>query len=109
MKEITDKMNAIELQTRELLEKAQILENQKVLMTTLMECSQFDHTWEIGNITSTLTEVHQIDVYCTRCGSTANFVTPTLHRERGHLVESRPIPIFSRTEQRLSTLVGEEE
>tara|TARA_Y100000768_G_C23869291_1_gene629675 strand:- start:621 stop:950 length:330 start_codon:yes stop_codon:yes gene_type:complete len=109
MKEITDKMNAIELQTKELLEKAQILENQKVLMTTLMECSQFDHTWEIGNITSTLTEVHQIDVYCTRCGSTANFVANVAHRERGHLVESRPIPIFARTEERLSKLVGEEE
>lgn len=101
MKEITDKMNAIELQTRELLEKAQILENQKVLMTTLMECSQFDHTWEIGNITSTLTEIYQIDVYCTRCGSTANFP----HRKLSHPT----IPIFSRTEQRLDKLVGEEE
>ncbi len=101
MKEITDKMNAIELQTRELLEKAQFLEDQKNLMSTLMECSQFDHTWEIGNITSTLTDVHQIDVYCTRCGSTANFVASSS--------PSRPIPIFSRTEHRLSTLVGEEE
>ena len=100
MKEITDRMNAIELQTKELLEKAQILENQKVLMTTLMGCSQFDHTWEIGNITSTLTDVHQIDVYCTRCGSTANF--PSLENMQA-------IPIFTRTEERLSTLVGEEE
>lgn len=100
MKEITDKMNAIELQTKELLEKAQMLENQKVLMTTLMECSQFDHTWEIGNITSTLTEVHQIDVYCTRCGSTAQHV---VHRKE------YAIPIYSRTEEPLSTLVGEEE
>lgn len=109
MKEITDKMNAIELQTRELLEKARFLENQKNLMSTLMECSEFDHTWEIGNITSTLTDIHQIDVYCTRCGSTANFVANMQHRERGHLVESRPIPIFSRTERRLSKFVGEEE
>tara|TARA_R100000458_G_scaffold49352_1_gene48879 strand:+ start:587 stop:889 length:303 start_codon:yes stop_codon:yes gene_type:complete len=100
MKEIIDKMNAIELQTRELLEKAQMLENQKNLMSTLMECSEFDHTWVIGNITSTLTEIHQIDVFCTRCGSTASHV---VHRKE------YAIPIYSGTEEPLSTLVGEEE
>ena len=109
MNTITAKMNAIELQTRELLEKAQFLEDQKNMMSNLMECSVNDHQWLLRNVTSTLTEVYQMDLYCERCGATANFVANVAHRERGHLVESRPIPIFSTHEQRLSTLVGEEE
>ena len=100
MNTITEKMNAIEMQTRELLEKAQFLEDQKNMMSNLMECSVNDHQWLLRNVTSTLTEVYQMDLYCERCGATANF--PSMEG-------MQPIPIFSTHEQRLSALVGEEE
>ena len=109
MKEITDKMNAIELQTRELLEKAQFLEEQKNMMSHLMDCSVNDHEWLLRHVTSTLTKIHQLDLHCVRCGSTANFLAQQYPRGPSKVVESRPIPIFSAHEQRLSTIVGEEE
>ena len=100
MRTITDKMNEIELQTRELLEKAQFLEGQKNMMSNLMDCSVNDHQWLLRHVTSTLTEVYQLDLHCGRCGATANFPS----REG-----MQPIPIFSAHQQRLSALVGEEE
>ena len=104
MKEITDKMNAIELQTRELLEKAKFLEDQKNMMANLMDCSVHDHQWLLRNVTSTLTEVYQMDLHCGRCGATANFPA-----YEPHLPQLPRLPIFSVHEQRLDTIVGEEE
>ena len=43
MRTITDKMNEIEIQTRELLEKAQFLEGQKNMMSNLMDCNVQGH------------------------------------------------------------------
>jgi len=71
MKEITDKMNAIELQTRELLEKAKFLEDQKNMMANLMDCSVHDHQWLLRNVVSDLTKVYQMDIRCERCGAYA--------------------------------------
>ena len=73
MKQITDKMNAIELQTRELLEKAKFLEDQRDMMSSLMECSVHDHQWVLVNVVSDLTKVYQLDIRCERCGAYAMF------------------------------------
>lgn len=73
MNTITEKMNAIELQTRELLEKAQFLEDQKNMMSNLMECSVHDHQWILRNVVGDLTKVYQLDIRCERCGAYAMF------------------------------------
>ena len=73
MKEITDKMNAIELQTRELLEKARFLEGQRDMMSSLMDCSVHDHQWILQNVVSDLVRVFQLDIRCERCGVYAHF------------------------------------
>ena len=52
MRTITDKMNEIELQTRELLEKAQFLEGQKNMMSNLMDCNVQGHEWILRNVES---------------------------------------------------------
>ena len=98
MKEITDKMNAIELQTRELLEKAKFLEDQKNMMANLMDCSVHDHRWVLQNVVSDLVRVFQLDIICERCGVYAHF----------GMGES-PLQICTPAGDPLSGLVGEEE
>ena len=71
MKIITDRMNAIELQTRELLEKARFLEDEKDMLDSLMDCSVHDHQWVLRNVVSDLTKVFQFDIECERCGGFA--------------------------------------
>ena len=99
MKELTDKMNKIEIQTRELLEKAKFLEGQKYIMSQLMDCSVHDHQWLLRNVVSDLTDVFQLDIRCERCGAYAMFDGDKETRLRIQTPEGAP----------LSTLVGEEE
>ncbi len=68
MRTITDKMNEIELQTRELLEKAQFLESQKNMMSNLMDCNVQGHEWILRNVESDLTKVFTLTLRCKRCG-----------------------------------------
>lgn len=105
MQNLTDKMNEIEVQTRELIEKAKFLEDQKNMMANLMDCSVHDHQWLLQNVVSDLTEVFQLDIRCERCGAYANF----------GMAES-PLQIWTSTSQTigaegtpLSDLVEEEE
>ena len=100
MKEITDKMNAIELQTRELLEKAKFLEDQKNMMANLMDCSVHDHQWILRNVVSDLTNVYQLDIRCERCGAYAMLEG----NNPGH-----DLVIWTPQGAPLSDLVGEEE
>ena len=72
MQNLTDKMNEIEVQTRELLEKAKFLEDQKNMMANLMDCSVHDHQWLLRNVVSDLTKVFQLDIRCERCGAYAH-------------------------------------
>ena len=99
MRTITDKMNEIEIQTRELLEKAQFLEGQKNMMANLMDCNVHDHQWLLRNVVSDLTAVFQLDIRCERCGAYAMF-----DGDR----ETR-LNIQTPTGAPLSDLVGEEE
>ena len=71
MRTITDKMNEIELQTRELLEKAQFLEGQKNMMSNLMDCNVHGHEWILRDVLSDLTAVFSIEIRCARCGAYA--------------------------------------
>ena len=73
MRTITDKMNEIEIQTRELLEKAQFLEDQKHMMTNLMDCNVQGHEWILRDVLSDLTAVFSMDIRCARCGAYAVF------------------------------------
>lgn len=73
MRTITDKMNEIEIQTRELLEKAQFLEDQKHMMTNLMDCNVHGHEWTLRDVLSDLTTVFWMDIRCARCGVDAKF------------------------------------
>jgi hypothetical protein len=104
MKEITDKMNAIELQTRELLEKAKFLEDQKNMMANLMDCSVHDHQWLLRNVVSDLTKVYQLDIRCERCGAYADF-----GMGRDHHGHKSPLQICTPAGALLTDLVGEEE
>ena len=71
MRTITDKMNEIEIQTRELLEKAQFLEGQKNMMSHLMDCNVHGHEWILRDVHSDLTKVFTLDIRCGRCGAYA--------------------------------------
>jgi len=103
MKELTDKMNEIEIQTRELLEKAKFLEGQKYIMGQLMDCSVHDHEWLLRNVVSDLTKVYQLDIRCDRCGAYTMF-------EHGRAdVALEPLAIRTPEGALLSTLVEEEE
>ena len=73
MRTITDKMNEIEIQTRELLEKAQFLEDQKNMMSNLMDCNVQGHEWILRDVLSDLTAVFTMDIRCARCGAYAMF------------------------------------
>ena len=113
MKEITDKMNAIELQTRELLERAKFLEDQRDMMVNLMDCSVHDHQWVLRNVVSDLTTVFQFDIECERCGVFAYFGSgENMHVIGGRNHDIRAVHVLKiRTQQGapLSDLVGEEE
>ena len=105
MKELTDKMNTIELQTRELLEKAKFLEDQKNMMSNLMDCSVHDHQWLLRNVASDLTQVHQLDIRCERCGAYAMLGAIM----DGEFVNRHTLEVMTPTGAPLSDLVGEEE
>ena len=81
MRTITDKMNEIEIQTRELLEKAQFLEDQKHMMTNLMDCNVQGHEWILRDVLSDLTAVFSMDIRCARCGAYAVFDGEKLGRQ----------------------------
>ena len=105
MREITDKMNAIELQTRELLEKAKFLEDQKNMMSNLMDCSVHDHQWLLRNVASDLTQVHQLDIRCERCGAYAMLGAIM----DGEFVNRHTLEVMTPQGIPLSDFVGEEE
>jgi len=113
MKIITDRMNAIELQTRELLEKARFLEDEKDMLDSLMDCSVHDHQWVLRNVVSDLTKVFQFDIECERCGGFAYFGSgENIHLIGGRNHDIRAVHVLKiRTRQGapLSDLVGEEE
>ena len=81
MRTITDKMNEIEIQTRELLEKAQFLEDQKNMMSNLMDCNVQGHEWILRDVLSDLTAVFTMDIRCARCGTCAVFDGEELGRQ----------------------------
>jgi len=113
MKEITDKMNAIELQTRKLLEKAKFLEDQRNMMANLMDCSVHDHQWLLRNVVSDLTKVYQLDIRCERCGAYAEFGSvENMHVVGGRNHDIRAVHVLkicTPAGAPLSDLVGEEE
>ena len=113
MKNLTDKMNEIEVQTRELLDRAKFLEDQKNMMANLMDCSVHDHQWVLRNVVSDLTTVFQFDIECERCGVFAYFGSgENMHVIGGRNHDIRAVHVLKiRTQQGapLSDLVGEEE
>jgi len=99
MRTITDKMNEIELQTRELLEKAQFLEGQKNMMSNLMDCNVHDHHWILRNVVSDLTAVFQLDIRCERCGAYAMFNGDRETRLNIQTPTGEPLNVFLEEEE----------
>ena len=99
MRTITDKMNEIELQTRELLEKAQFLEGQKNMMSNLMDCNVHDHKWLLRNVVSDLTAVFQLDIRWERCGAYAMFNGDRETRLNIETPTGEPLSVFLEEEE----------
>ena len=65
---ISDKLNEIEVRTRELAGEAQELAEWKAGLDALLECSVHDHDWHMDEQpVSSLREVFTIILICKRC------------------------------------------
>jgi len=69
--DITEKLNEIEVKTKNLIRKAQELEKSKTGLKGLLECEVHDHTWDLQSVVSSLRKVFHWHIVCARCGAWA--------------------------------------
>lgn len=80
MEEISNKMNEIEEEANRLKDKAYELEKRKEFLENLVECVTHGHNIQLNTVeTSTsLEEVFEMGVWCTRCGCWSQGIGPLL-------------------------------
>jgi len=104
---ITQKLNEIEEQTKELAQQAQSLEENKRAYEGLLECEVHDHVWKLEGIGSNLRYVQTIQIICERCGCYAMYSqTQCQHVSSGGI--DGQIPITHHTQVLLTDLIPEE-
>ena len=98
---ITEKLNEIEEQTKEIAQQARELETNKRAYEGLLECEIHDHKWSLEGVVANLRYVQTIEIHCQRCGCYAMFArtTPTTHG----------IPVNTPSDIPLTTLIPEED
>ena len=98
---ITEKLNEIEEQTKEIAQRARELEENKRAYEGLLECEIHDHKWSLEGVVANLRYVQTIEIHCVRCRCYAMFAraTPTTHG----------IPVNTPSDIPLTTLIPEED
>ena len=101
---ITEKLNEIEEQTKEIAQQARELETNKRAYEGLLECEIHDHKWSLEGVVANLRYVQTIEIHCVRCGCYAMYAI-------GHATTSKSygIPVTTPTDTELRDLIPEED
>tara|TARA_R100001594_G_C3976000_1_gene248902 strand:- start:425 stop:739 length:315 start_codon:yes stop_codon:yes gene_type:complete len=101
---ITERLNEIEEQTRELAQQAQSLEESKKAYEGLLECEVHDHHWKLEGVVSNLRHVQTIQINCQRCGCYAMYAIAMFQP-----ILPDGIPVKTPTDIELRGLIPEED
>ena len=101
---ITEKLNEIEEQTKEIAQQARELETNKRAYEGLLECEIHDHKWSLEGVVANLRYVQTIEIHCVRCGCYAMYAIPMFQP-----ILPDGIPVKAPTDIELRVLIPEED